>query len=112
MYDYSFMYCIYDSNLNIYFFNLQMSLLQCICFMAVFSTLGRCIFFYLKIKLFIFNMIMCIIPQVQEIHSQLKKNVIFQNFKAVVNMRRSIEAGRAKINIYTLPSVIYKISIY
>lgn len=57
-------------------------------------------------------MIMCIIPQVQEIHSQLKKNVIFQNFKAVVNMRRSKEAGRAKINIYTLPSVIYKISIY
>lgn len=57
----------------IFIFYLQMSLLQCICFMAVFSTLGRCIFFYLKIKLFLFNMIMCIIPQVQEIHSQLKK---------------------------------------
>lgn len=76
MYDYSFIYCIYDSNSNIYFFNLQMSLLQCICFMAVFSTLGRRIFFYLKIKLFLFNMIMCIIPQVQRIQIQLLKKML------------------------------------
>lgn len=56
---------------------------------------------------------MCIIPQVQRIQIQLlKKKSYLSNFKAVVNMRRSKEAGRAKINIYTLPSVIYKISIY
>lgn len=56
-------------------------------------------------------MIMCIIPQVQEIHSQLKKkNVIFQNFKAVVNMRRSKEVGGLKLNIKCGKYMLYLVS--